>query len=65
MNELIEEFFGPYNDLAPDKLDDGLRTQLNDWIRALKLRNSYLVPSPLPPWTSILVCLCAERSPSK
>ncbi|GAF48278.1 protein DpdD [Rhodococcus wratislaviensis] len=35
MNDLIEEFFGPRNELAPDRLGDSSRTQLNDWIRAL------------------------------
>ncbi|MFD6677673.1 protein DpdD [Rhodococcus zopfii] len=39
MNELIEEFFGPHNEVSPDKLDQGLRTQLNDWIRSLSTGN--------------------------
>lgn len=44
MNDLIEEFFGTRNELAPDRLGDNSRTQLNDWIRALSTgtRTSFL-----------------------
>lgn len=35
MNDLIEDFFGVLNELAPDTLTDDDRAQLNKWIRAL------------------------------